>query len=91
LLVSTEPPVPVSGSGNSQVTNRRLLARCAYVRGSLLRHPLIGIHRDRELPTHFVGQIVGLMRRREFARQVMLDLVTDDADAATNFVEQLGE
>jgi len=44
-----------------------------------------------DLATYFVGQIVGSMNVVRPARQVMLDLVTEYADAATRFVDQLGE
>ena len=44
-----------------------------------------------ELATYFVGQIVGSMDAVRPARQVMLDLVTDYADAAERFVGYLGD
>jgi NAD(P)H-dependent flavin oxidoreductase YrpB (nitropropane dioxygenase family) len=44
-----------------------------------------------ELATYFVGQIVGSMTAVRPARQVMLDLVTDYADAAERFVGYLGD
>ena len=44
-----------------------------------------------ELATYFVGQIVGSMNAVRPARQVMLDLVTEYADAATRFTSYLGE
>ena len=44
-----------------------------------------------ELATYFVGQIVGSMTAVRPARQVLLDLVTDYAEAATRFTSYLGE
>ena len=44
-----------------------------------------------QLATYFVGQIVGSMNAVRPARQVMLDLVTDYADAATRFIGYLGD
>ncbi len=44
-----------------------------------------------QLATYFVGQIVGSMDAVRPARQVMLDLVTEYADAASRFVDYLGE
>ncbi len=44
-----------------------------------------------ELATYFVGQIVGSMSAVRPARQVLLDLVTDYAEAATRFTSYLGE
>ena len=44
-----------------------------------------------ELATYFVGQIVGSMNVVRPARQVMLDLVTDYADAAERFVSYLAD
>jgi NAD(P)H-dependent flavin oxidoreductase YrpB (nitropropane dioxygenase family) len=44
-----------------------------------------------QLATYFVGQIVGSMNAVRPARQVMLDLVTEYADAATRFTGYLGE
>jgi NAD(P)H-dependent flavin oxidoreductase YrpB (nitropropane dioxygenase family) len=44
-----------------------------------------------KLATYFVGQVVGSMSSVRPVRQVMLDLVTEYADAATRFVDQLGE
>jgi NAD(P)H-dependent flavin oxidoreductase YrpB (nitropropane dioxygenase family) len=44
-----------------------------------------------ELATYFVGQIVGTMDAVRPARQVVLDLVTEYADAAERFVGYLGE
>jgi len=44
-----------------------------------------------ELATYFVGQAVGSMNAVRPVRQVMLDLVTEYADAAERFVGLLGE
>ena len=44
-----------------------------------------------ELATYFVGQIVGSMNVVRPARQVVLDLVTDYADAAERFIGYLGD
>ena len=44
-----------------------------------------------ELANYFVGQVVGQMDRVRPARQVVLDMVTEYADVAQSFADQVAE